>query len=69
MVQAARARRCWSSLSAGWPAPASPVLGVRIGVLIDGAGIQILMNDRDFAPAAARQACLGMALLLTESGR
>lgn len=42
------------------------VIGVRIGVLIDGLGVQILMNDRDFPPDDARAVCLETALLLIE---
>lgn len=41
-------------------------LGVRIGMLIDGLGVQILLGDSDFLPLPARRIALETSLLIIE---
>jgi AcrR family transcriptional regulator len=42
-------------------------LGVHIGAIIDGIGVQILMGDADFGPEESRRACLEISLALIGS--
>ncbi len=45
----------------------SRLLGARIGAVIDGMAVQMLMNDVDFPPDATRALCMELALTLIRS--
>ena len=46
----------------------SRLLGTRIGAVIDGMAVQMLLNDADFPPDATRDLCVKLSLALIGSG-